>query len=750
MPKSRGRKKGRGPAPRKKKKVSFSVGQDQISDAPLIGDSNKWAYFNFSTTNYERDVYSGRSLSSSISLDNMSCSHLRNLLDFNDKNGYIYLRDDVNAVLTKPTWEIASENALEKDCLANRLLMLKHDENSPMGAVSFRNHINKLIKSGRHKDGILNERYRGLKPLDEEWELQSYTAYVNWCMDNLREVYKSIETNSTLPKTIVERNYKKDKKTGKEFGTDAEFSDLAVDQYLSDLIREKIFMTEGRAIWQIGKSRSKIISLNENDWEDCYYFNSDDEEICKEGSLFPVIPFVFREELPDNWFDICFSRRSAYVVNHEDKSLPSFSITKISESNDDVKRFEQNFGEAQKEALLGLGRHVGSGTCFSQTEKRNQISFLAANKKGGKEPFSSIALYGHTGLPMFHPYFTMNCRSMNWDADEASKIAKKKWNSEETKQMATKKQFLYNQSINKQRGGHSDRLEVMRFHFNRTTFSQADILDQVYNKNGVAENDEWTVFPAAFDISVYKDLSISYNGDFVILEDFMDETRFMALRDSIIGLVLNTIKNLVRINQETTEWIETENKDREYQAKEGVKISSLTNEEIEAYEARNISVPSSKKKYYYDTEDGKVKRKTHNKGTGETPIPHIRILRHDKYKNGEHKNRWAFYMPEDFPIPVNIKPEGEYCSWTTVSVGDKDMDRILEARAKHLINSRTKKRIHERLIDGCGELNPEDVVLDLKKASEAVNQNPPNLKPKDTTVVSAPKKTWYDKLMFWK
>ena len=93
MPKSRGRKKGRGPAPRKKKKVSFSVGQDQISDAPLIGDSNKWAYFNFSTTNYERDVYSGRSLSSSISLDNMSCSHLRNLLDFNDINSF-FLQND--------------------------------------------------------------------------------------------------------------------------------------------------------------------------------------------------------------------------------------------------------------------------------------------------------------------------------------------------------------------------------------------------------------------------------------------------------------------------------------------------------------------------------------------------------------------------------------------------------------------------------------------------------------------------------
>jgi hypothetical protein len=692
MPKKRKRKNG-GHGYRNMRKK-----RDQIGDS---GDSipmkDAWAYFNTRKENYQRDPYSNRSLSASITLDSLSCSHLRMLDDFDYKNGYIYDRKGVKRLLIKPTWEIGSQNALEKDCLKNRLLMLKHDEQSPLGQPSWRNHINKLIKSGRHKDGILNERYRGLRPLDEEWIMESYAAYVNWCMDNINEVLDDIYDSKNIKRKLNE-------------GTGSSNWLGIADQYIADLITEKVFMTQSRAIWKIAKTRSKIIGSNESDWADCYYNKRDKEK----DWMFPVLPFLFKGDLPDNWFDICFSRRSAYIVEHEDKELPSFSITKLSEKDDDVKRFGQLFGEHQKEALLGLGKLIGSGTCFSQQEKKDYLS---------KEN-NGVLMNQHHALPLIHPSLSTDVGSMYWDVDEAKQSA----DEDEMKRIFKKRQFLWNASIIKQREGHSDRGEVMRFTFFREKMTKDKVTQCQWKQFGLCEN-EWTMFPSHFDITVTRDLAISHNGDFTVLEDMIDRGNFLIIRDSLIGLVLDTIKNLVRINQETVEWVKGENKEREEKKSKGEAAPPLSDEEIEAYEAKNISVPNHKKKYYYDEEDGKVKRKEYNKGSGETPMPHIRIRKHERFKSGKLKNRWGFYKPEDFPVPVNIRPEGENCTWETVSVGDKDMDSVLEARAEHLI--KTGKRVHEILIDddpksGSGLLNK------MKKTIEVIDQKLSNLKPEKT------------------
>ncbi len=708
MPKSKGRKKGRGPTPRRKKNksVGFTADANQIGNTPKAGDKNQWAYFNSRQENYDREPYSNRSLSSSITKDSLSSSHLRDMSDFDYKNGYLYDRSEVQKILVRPKWEIASPNALEKDCLKNRLLMLKHDEESPLGQPSFRNHINKLIKSGRHKDGILNERYRGLRPLDEEWIMESYVAYVNWCMDNINEVLDDLRDSKKIKSDL---NWKMGNVD------DPNWYGIA-DQYLKDLICEKIFMSESRAIWKIGKTRSKIIGSDENDWTDCYYADGDqkdpdgsDREIKQE--LYPAIPFVFRDDLPSNWFDICFSNRSAYVVEHEDKTLPSFTITKLTEEDDDVKRFEQIFGEPQKEALLGLGRHIGSGTCFSQTEKEKC-------NKGAEDP---VTLNQHHCLPLVHPTMLSSMKSMYWEQSEKATLE----NGEDFQKFFTKRQFLWNASINKQREGHSDRRGVMRFTFYRNTFTEKVVPKEKFEKFKVAEHD-WTMFNPSFDITVSKDLTISYNGDFTVLEDLMHRETYAVLKDSIIGLVLFSIKNLVRINQETVEWVERENKDREEKRSKGENAPPVSDEETEAYEARNISVPRNKKRYYYDESDGTVKRKDYNKGNGQTPMPHIRIRKHEKFKNGKAKSRWGFYKPSDFPVPVNIRPEGEYCTWETVSVGDKDMDKVLEARAEHLMKK--GKRTHHILLDD--DSTPSGLLDKVKVAAEVINQNLSNLKSK--------------------
>jgi hypothetical protein len=766
MPKSKGRKKGRGKSTPQRRKKDSTLGNPTFSTREGHAYNDQQS-IDISTTG------------ESVRVDSNSCSTFtppisNDLIEnswIKDKSqGYIYHRDLV-AEMTKDVgdFELISTDCNEEKCLKARKLRLSHDAISPEGMPNIKNVINDFLKSGAAFDAALSEKYVGLRALDVEWELQSYVAYLNWCEEKLQGYLKKALFPTEESRRLSENAWD----NGYDLTTDVGLNNWC-DRYIHKIYNEVRYITLSQATFTLPKEMTRRVSEYHDtleEWKEVSGVEKITMDTVKEfnldtshfgttytGDVKPILPIVTKDDLGDNWIQEIFCRRASYYIEHEDKLIPPCMVVSTGTLTNQDPREKFDYGtpiipkavklrwEKWKEYMAQrCAKHAmeirDTGKAF-QIDDALKGAFDSEEYAQFTRAETNAFMMG-IGLPLAN-------RDMGlWlTEEEAKKHPEQQLRSQKTPTFSDfvesgkidKVKEISRLSVRDWKKGSPDRSNSMTFNFFVKNFS-------IINTKGVKESSSiaWQSLGQSVQIGITNDLSIWYNKSFAYTLDQIEaESPPAAVQflDSMIGLVMNTVFWLNYISKERIEYVDSKKKENEKKRdKMGQNIPEFDEDAVtEEYEQRWLKVPLTFKR---TRPDGRKPRKAHQGGTHASPYPHVGILVGDRYKNNP---TWGFHKRKDFSgiKGVRIDKKGEFCAYRInwpkdhPLSGSKSLDDVRAEQNKYIHDrgnrksSETQKRgkrVHQVLTIG-------EHIAEVRSVADLADQNLSKLKEKRTSTIT--------------
>ena len=735
MPKSRGRKKGRGPTPRKRK-----YSESQVKSAKFAKSDEEFAYDNrnhvqLSSTGDFSDFENSSGGTATITPP-ISEELIENSWAKDKSQGYMYNKKIVEFFKGEKEFELISPDCNEENCLKTRKLRLSHDAISPEGMPTIKNIINDFLKNGAAYDAALSEKYIGLRPLDVEWELQSYVAYTNWCNDKLHGYLKK-----ALFPTEESRRLSEDAWCfGYDLTTDQGLEHY-VQQYIHRIWAEMVYITRSQAIFQLPVQMTRRISEEYETLEEWRELSGDEQvtmDSVKDfnldpthfgtgyvGAAQPLLPIITKSDLGDNWIQDIFTRRNTFWITHEDEALPSCTVQYLGKNQMlggfCKSAFKDNKYEPIRPAFLekrwkAWAEHLGV-VCAEHAMKVRDTGqkFYTKDALAGvlKSEQASEFYRAETHAHMMGYGLPLANKDMNlWLTEEEAKAT----NSEKTTGFQDwvdsggkeKMQELSRLSFLGWKKRSPDKVNAMIFTFSVKNFS-------VVNTKGLKESSDsaWIPMSEEFQIGVSNDLCFWFNKNFhhtfdqIHSESPASATEFY---DSMMGLVMNISFWLNFISQERIEYVKSKKEENDKQReKMGLNAPDFDEDAItEEYEQKWISCPMTVRK---SLRDDRKPRKEHQGGTHASPYPHVGLLKGDRYKKNP---TYGFYKPSHFAgiKGVRIDQNGEWCAYRInwpkdhPKHGSKDLDQLKDEQSQYIHdrsnlkspkNQKRQKRVNQVL-----------------------------------------------------
>ena len=748
MPKSRGRKKGRGPTPRKRKHS-----ESQVKSAKFAKSDEEFAYENrnhvqLSSTGDYSDFKNSSGGTRTITPP-ISEELIENSWAKDKSQGYMYNKEIVAFFKGQKEFELISPDCNEENCLKTRRLRLSHDAISPEGMPTIKNIINDFLKNGAAYDAALSKKYVGLRSLDAEWELKSYVSYYHWCEDKLHGYLKKALFPTEESRRLSEDAWY----DGYDLTTDQGLRHY-IEKYLTKIYREVVYITQSQAIFQLPVQMTRRISEEYGTLEEWRELSGDKQvtmDSVKEfdldpthfgtgytGDAQPLLPIITKSDLGDNWIQDIFTRRSSYWITHEDEALPSCLVSYIRKGHYEKKDFDKKYEPIRPDFLKkrweAWTEHLGAVCAKYATKVRDtgQIAdsiyanfdpktgrkFNIKDALGGvlKSELASEFYRAETHAHMMGYGLPLANRDMNlWLTEEEAKAT----NSEKTTGFKDwvdsggkeKMQELSRLSFLGWKKRSPDKVNAMLFTFPVKNFS-------ILNTKGLKESTDtaWVSMSEEFQIGVTNDLCFWFNkGFYHTFDQIHSESppRAIEFYDSIIGLVMNISFWLNFISQERIEYVKSKKEENDKQReKMGLNAPDFDEDAItEEYEQKWISCPMTVRKSY---RDDRKPRKEHQGGTHASPYPHVGLLKGDRYKKNP---TYAFYKPSHFAGikfegGVNIDQNGEWCAYRInwpkdhPKHGSKDLNELRNEQSQYIHdrsnlkspkNQKRQKRVNQVL-----------------------------------------------------
>jgi len=735
MPKSKGRKKGRGPTPRKRK---YSA--SQVKSAKFAKSDEEFAYDNrnhvqLSSTGDWSDFENSFGGVSTITPP-ISEELIENSWAKDKSQGYMYNKKVVELLKGEREFELISPDCNEENCLKTRRLRLSHDAISPEGMPTIKNIINDFLKNGAAYDAALSEKYIGLRPLDVEWELQSYVAYYNWVGDKLYGYLKK-----ALFPTEESRRLSEDAWCfGYDLTTEQGLKHY-VHQYMLRVTVEVQYIARSQAIFQLPVQMTRRISEEYGTLEEWRELSGDEQitmDSVKEfnldpthfgtgyvGDAQPLLPIITKSDLGDNWIQDIFTRRNNFWITHEDESLPSCTVQYMGKNamiGEFLKgTFKDNKYEPIRPAFLekrwkAWTEHLGvvcaeHAMKVRDTGRKYDIKDALAGVLNSEQAseFYRAETHAHMmgyGLPLANKDMNLWLTEKEAKASNSEKTTGfKDWVDSGRKE---KMQELSRLSFLGWKKRSSDKVNAMLFTFPVKNFS-------VINTKGLKESSDtaWVPMSEDFQICVTNDLCFSFNKNFYhTIDQIHSESPASAIEfyDSMIGLVMNMSFWLNFISQERIEYVKSKKEENDKQReKMGLNAPDFDEDALtEEYEQKWISCPMTVRK---SLRDDRKPRKEHQGGTHDSPYPHVGILKGDRYKKNP---TYGFHKPSHFAgiKGVNIDKNGEWCAYRInwpkdhPKHGSKDLDQLKDEQSQYIHdrsnlkspkNQKRQKRVNQVL-----------------------------------------------------
>ena len=742
MPKSRGRKKGRGgPTPRK---ANNRIRPDQIEVPMATFDPTLTPVSMAGTTPNQ-----GCTITPSVSDELLEASYIHH-----KGEGYLYDSELVEqAVTDSDEFELIHPDCNEQKCLKARQLRLSHDDIAPMGMPKVKNFINDILTNGAWADSATDKKYIGLRPLDKEWELQSYKAYFLWCKDKLpsylkKGLYATKEHLNAARAMVKKIGIDKIPYVG--LTHDAAI-DLWVDRYLNKISREVDYITKSQASFQILTCMTKRVSedystirelvqeAHEHEWDEgsdpitkeiIENFGIDKDHFGTEmdGHALPIFPIVTKEDLSENFMDSIFQRRNSYYIHHQDKMMPSCLVTYSPKGSWDYNRLMSKYTGINCYGRAFAKDYADYSTLWVKNKGDMEKTPELTKEKMHWEAIQIHSTLTNAALPMANKDMQL------WYSETEHEEAKVKSEMSEAK-VKRYERWSNNGGMSKlssvakkHRSKIKNQDEFMFFHFShRSNFQMMDFSRLGHGKTGGREiaspTENWNPFVENFAIGVSKDLHFYFEDRLYYLLDFFDAKTATIFLDSMIGMVMNTIKWLDYINKERIEYVEAKRKDSDKDRQLMGRNAPEFDEDAvtEEYEQKWITVPQT---FRRTRPDERKARKAHQGGTHASPYPHIGILIGDRYKNNP---TYGFYKRSDFSgiEGVRISKKGEMCAYRInwpkghPLSGSKSLDDVRKEQKKYIHDrgnakapktEKRNKRQHQVLVV------PEELMAEVREA----------------------------------
>jgi len=654
--------------------------------------------------------------------------------------GYLYDSDLVNAAVSgSEGFELIHPDCNEQKCLKIRQLRLSHDDIAPAGMPKVKNFINDILTNGAWSDSSTSKKYIGLRPLDKEWELQSYKAFFLWCKDKLpsylkKGLFPTKESRDAALKIWRDARQNPDKLPFLALTSDAAI-DLWIKTYLDKISREVIYMTKSQASFQILTPMTKRVSEDYHtirelmqeahgyEWDEgsdpittktVEHYGTDKDHFGTDmdGHALPIFPIISKEDLSENFMDSIFQRRNSYYIHHEDKKMPSCLVSYSPKGSWEYNRLISD----KYTGIPCYGRafardYADYSTLYVENNGDMDKTKDLREQKAHWEAIQIHSLLTNSALPMANKDMEL------WRADgEKSDIKRfSEWSDNDG---MTKLQSV----AKKDRSKMKKQDEFMFFHFShRSNFSGATFSQLGIGK--VESPSKWHPFSNDFTIGVSKDLYFYFEDRLYYLLDFFDEKTATIFLDSMIGMVMNTIKWLDYINKERIEYVEAKRKENEKDRETMGKDTPEFDEDAvtEEYEQKWIGVPQT---FRRTRRDERKARKPYQGGTHASPYPHVGILVGDRYKNNP---TYGLYKRSDFSgiKGVRISKKGEKCAYRInwpkghPLSGSRDLDDVRREQKKYIHDrsnikspktGKRNKRQHQVLVI------PEELMSEVREA----------------------------------